>query len=161
MARVQGFVYHDLNNKETNMQSDPFGNLKEWGPVLESVCQLADEGKLSECQPGLVRILAYPDNWRLREETLRRIGAIANPDDALVRQVLSIIANDNLYFEVKILACDAMAELLKKQHHPFMEATRGMITQILDNQIATPQPPIFEQALRKLYLIARERFDNR
>ena len=143
------------------MQSDPFGNLKDWGPALECVCQLADEGKLSECQPGLVRILTYPDNWRLREETLRRIGAIANPDDALIRQVISILANDNLYYEVKILACDAMAELLKNKHHRFEEGIRVMITQTLENQIATPQPPIFEQALRKLYMVAGERFDSR
>ena len=139
------------------MQPDPFGNLKDWGPVLELVCQLADNGNLSECQPGLARILAYRDNWRLREETLKRIGAIGNPSEALTRQVLNIITNRNLYYEVRILACESMAEWLKK-NIPFDTAAKASLSQAVASQLAIPQPPIFEEALKKLHGVVRERF---
>ena len=139
------------------MQPDPFGNLKDWGPVLELVCQLADNGNLSECQPGLTRILAYRDNWRLREETLKRIGAIESPSEALIHQVLNIIANHNLYYEVRILACEAMAEWLKK-NVPFDTAARTSLSLAVASQLATPQPPIFEEALRKLHGVMHERY---
>lgn len=139
------------------MQPDPFGNLKDWGPVLELICQLADNGNLSECQPGLTRILAYRDNWRLREETLKRIGAIDNPSEALARQVLNIIGNGNLYYEVRILACESMAEWLKKNIH-FDTATTAELAQAVAGQLAIPQPPIFEDALQRLHRVVRERF---
>ncbi len=49
------------------MKKDPFGNLADYQPVLELVHDLADKGELAECQPGLIRILRYKGNWRLRE----------------------------------------------------------------------------------------------
>lgn len=139
------------------MQPDPFGNLKDWGPVLELICQAADDKSLNECQPGLTRILAYKDNWRLREETLRRIGAIGNPSEALTRQVQNIITNDNLYYEVRILACQSMAEWLKNDI-TFDAAMRASLSQAVSGLLATPQPPIFQEALQKLEGVMRERF---
>jgi hypothetical protein len=145
-------------NKGGNMQPDPFGNLKDWGPVLELVCQLADTKMLSECQPGLTRILAYKDNWRLREEALKRLGAVDNPSQPLLDQVFRIIANDNLYYEVRILACQAMAEVLKNMANRFTADTRAGLAEILSRQLATPQPPIFADALKGLDAIVHERF---
>lgn len=140
------------------MQPDPFGNLKDWGPALELICQLADDGNLRECQPGLIRILRYRDNWRLREETLSRIGKIDNPDDALVRQVLNIIADENLYYEVRILACETMMELLKNGANRFADPVAAELLKTLENILSSQHPPIFEPALRKLNSVAREKF---
>ncbi len=125
------------------MQPDPFGNLKDWGPVLELICKLADDGNLRECQPGLTRILRYRDNWRLREETLNRIGKISNPADALVRQVLNIIADENLYDEVRILACDTMMELLKNSANTFDIQTEKELLEIVENLLSSQHPPQF------------------
>ena len=55
------------------MQPDPFGNLQDWGHAMELLTTLSDNGKLNECQPGLARILAFQGNWRIREETLKRL----------------------------------------------------------------------------------------
>lgn len=138
------------------MQPDPFGNLKDWGPVLEQVYQLADDGKLSECQPGLTRILTYRDNWRLREETLKKISDIERPNEAMIRQVLRILTDENLYYEVRILAGEAMMALLKKNHRHFDSAIKSALSKTLENQLSIPQPPIFEEALKKLHSVTRE-----
>ena len=140
------------------MQPDPFGNLKDWGPVLELICKLADDGNLHECQPGLIRILRYRDNWKLREEALSRIGKINSPDDALVCQVLNISADENLYYEVRILACATMMEFLKNSANTFDTAIKTEIVKTLENLLRSQQPPIFEPALKKLHSVAREKF---
>ena len=140
------------------MQLDPFGNLRDWGPVLERIRQLSDDGKLNECQPGLTRILRYRDNWRLREEALNHIGTINNPDNTLVLQVLDIITDENLYYEVRILACETMMDFLKNGANSFASDMRKDLRQTVENLLSTQHPPIFEQALKKLYSVARERF---
>jgi hypothetical protein len=142
------------------MQPDPFGNLKDWGPVLELIYKLADDDNLHECQPGLTRILRYRDNWKLREETLIRIGKINNPEDALVRQVNNIIADENLYYEVRILACETMMELLKNTANTFNTQTEKEISKTVENLLSSQHPPIFEPALKKLYSVAREKFST-
>lgn len=140
------------------MQPDPFGNLRDWGPALELICQLADENKLCECQPGLTRILRYRDNWRLREEALNRIGKINKPDNTLVLQVLDIIIDENLYYEVRILACETMMEFLKNGANTFETEVKKEIRRSVENQFSSQHPPIFEQALKQLNSVAREKF---
>ena len=95
------------------MKQDPFGNLVEWGEVLNSIEEMAASGCLSDCQPGLVRILRYKGNWRLREAVLRHIGEIQAPSEELVDQVLSILDDDNTYYDVRILAGCALSQLIK------------------------------------------------
>lgn len=140
------------------MQPDPFGNLKDWGPVLEQIHGLAASGQLDDCQPGLVRVLAYRDNWRLREEILLRVGDIARPSDLLVRQVLRIISDENLYYEVRILAGEAMMTFMKNLQCPFLPETVADIHKALRDLLATPQPPLFEENLGKVSAVFSERF---
>ena len=140
------------------MQPDPFGNLRDWGVVLELICQLSDGSQLGECQPGLVRILRYRDNWRLREEVLNRIGNINKPDNTLVLQVLDVITDENLYYEVRILACETMMEFLKNGANAFETEVKKEMRQTVENLLSSQHPPIFEQALKKLYSVAREKF---
>ena len=95
------------------MKQDPFGNLTDWGPVLDTFEVLADNGRLAECQPGLIRILRFKGNWRLREEVLKRVGKIQTPSRELVLQVLAILSDDNTYYDARIIAGDALVQLLK------------------------------------------------
>lgn len=141
----------NLYDKGAAMQADPFGNLKDWGPVLEQMCQLAENGGLGDCQAGLTRILTYQNNWRLREEALNRIGEIQAPSDTLIRQVLHIVADDNLYYEVRILACECLVKLLGHASRHFDADLQSAIPQTAKNLLVLPQPPIFTDALTRLH----------
>ena len=132
------------------MTPDPFGNLRDWGPVLETLEELAHNGRLDECQDGLVRILRYPGNWRLREEALKHIPRIARPGLPLINQVLHIVADDNLYFEVRILAARALVSLIEQHRRlsaPTPTPDEPPVAETLRRLRSVPQPPRFEQAL--------------
>jgi len=132
------------------MKDDPFGNLRDWGPVLELLDELVRSGKLAECQRGLVRILRYKGNWRLREEVLKRIGGISSPSNELVGQTLTVFADDNLYYDARILASNAIIQLLNNSpgslHREFVPA----IQKVLDKLRKVPQPPIYADAIKQL-----------
>lgn len=132
------------------MTDDPFGNLREWGPVLELLDELAKSGKLAECQRGLVRILRYKGNWRLREEVLERIGGIPSPSDKLVGQVLTILADDNLYYDVRIIAGNTLIQLLKNSQVTSHRELVPEIQKVVDKLNQSPQPPFFDDAIKKL-----------
>ena len=132
------------------MTQDPFGNLRDWGPVLDLLEELVNSGRLDDCQTGLIRILRYQGNWRLREEALKMVGRIAHPGEKLVAQVLRIVADDNIYYEARILASQALSALApnwRRQAVPpaatDVQAAADKIRQLL----STPQPPFFHQAL--------------
>jgi len=133
------------------MKHDPFGNLRDWGPVLELFDELADSGQLGPYQPGLIRILRYKGNWRLREAVLMRVGEIETPSSELVLEVLSILADDNIYYDVRILAGDALTKLLKNVRDGFNGNIRMSVQKVAERLRRTPQPIIFDNALRKLY----------
>lgn len=132
------------------MKHDPFGNLCDWGPVLELFDELAENGKLAECQPGLIRILRYKGNWRLREEVLKRTGEIQTPSDELVCQVLNILADDNIYYDARILASDALIQLLKNVQGGIYGEINKEVRNVAEKLKIIPQPPFFDKALKKL-----------
>ena len=133
------------------MKEDPFGNLTDWGAVLDMVDELADTGKLSECQPGLIRILRYKGNRRLREEVLKQVTRIQSPSHHLIRQVLSILDDDNTYYDARILASDALIQMLKNIQNGFGDEISIAVRKITERLRTTPHPPIFDTALKKLY----------
>jgi len=130
---------------------DPFGNLSDWGRVLDILDNVSDNAKLEECQTGLIRILKFKGNWRLREEVLKRVGSIQSPCDALVFQVLSILADDNIYYEARILATEALIQMLKNAQEGFNRNITTSIQKVIDRLRRTLQPNIFDNSLKKLY----------
>ena len=133
------------------MKKDPFGNLADYRPVLELVHDLADTGKLAKCQPGLIRILRYKGNWRLREAVLKRVGEIQTPSEDLVSQVLSILADDNIYYDVRILAGHALIQLSESLRDGFCDGINTEAQKVTEKLRSTPQPPFFVTTLEKLY----------
>ena len=132
------------------MKHDPFGNLTDWGPVLDTFEDLADSGSLAECQPGLIRILRFKGNWRLREEVLKRVGEIQTPSREMVLQVLAILADDNTYYDARIIAGDALVQLLKCRPADAHEQLTSAIRKLVDKLKSTPQPPFFDEALDRV-----------
>jgi len=132
------------------MTDDPFGSLRDWGPVLELLDELVSNGKLAECQRGLVRILRYKGNWRLREEVLKRIGEIPSPSAELVSQALTIFADDNIYYDARILASDALIQFLKNSQSSLQQEFVPEVKRVIQKLSKLPQPPIYDTAIKKL-----------
>jgi len=132
------------------MTDDPFGNLRDWGPVLKLLDELASNGKLSQCQHGLVRILRYKGNWRLREEVLKRVGEISSPSNELVGQTLTIFTDDNIYYDARILASNAIIQLLNNSQDSLHREFVPKIRKVLDKLSKFPQPPIYADAIKRL-----------
>lgn len=130
------------------MTHDPFGNLTNWGPVLDTIEELACKGDLSECQSGLIRILRFRGNWRLREEVLKCAGEIRSPSNELIHQVISILDDDNIYYDARILACEALVQLLERVQDDDEVSDRAR--KVIDKLKRTLQPPYFDKALDRL-----------
>lgn len=132
------------------MTSDIFGDLREWGCVLEQISQLAKNGKLGEHQEGLARILRYRENWRLREEVLKAVGGLESPSRELLSAILDIASDDRLYFEVRILAIQAVERMIANttgyqgRTCTVKQSAVERLTAIRDSG-----PPVFRDALQK------------
>lgn len=133
------------------MEHDPFGNLSDWAPVIDLLQELEKNGQLPKCQPGLVRILRYKGNWRLREAVLERIGKIQNPSDELISQVINILDDDNIYYDARVLASNALIPLLKNTQNGLYNKINTDLRKVARKLSATPQPPFFINALNKLF----------
>jgi hypothetical protein len=134
------------------MKHDPFGNLNDWGTVLELLEELSNKGLLTYCQPGLIRILRYRGNWRLREEVLKRVGEIQVPSNELLFQVLATLSDDNIYYDVRILAGDALIQLLNSAQGGSLVELNHEICKVIEKLRSTPQPPFLDEALKRLHM---------
>ncbi len=137
------------------MNVDGFGNLREWGRVLEKMEVLTKSGKLGDCQEELVRVLRYNDNWRLREAALAALPGISEPSPALIDEALKIMMRDDLYYDVRILAADALGKTLKKDSRTNrrggdkMKETLNRVIEGMNRLLSDPQPPILHRAVRE------------
>lgn len=146
-----GSMENDVARSESSMEQDPFGNLNEWGKVLNILDELLHKGKLQKCQPGLIRILRFKGNWRLREETLRRLGTIQHPSDELVIQVLNILADDNIYYDARILAADALRQIVQNAQGDFQGKLTASLWNVTERLRKTMQPFALDNALKRLH----------
>lgn len=135
------------------MPKDEFGNLEEWGRVLSQLARLARDQELDQHQDGLVRLLRYSDNWRLREAALEAAGNVKCPSEALTSEVLRIMANERLYHEVRVLAAEALARLIVAMRATDAARHRTLEQQVVDQMHAlldSPHPPILRQAVQRV-----------
>ena len=132
------------------MRDDPFGNLTDWGGALHTLEKLSENGGLSECQHGLIRILRYKGNWRLREEVLQRVGAVRAPSNELIQQVISVLDDDNLYYDARIIAGNALIQLLQNAESAGGDLHDRART-VAEKLKSTPHPPFFHKALDRLH----------
>lgn len=136
------------------MENNTFGNLKDWGPVLEQMETLAKSGKLGDCQNELIRVLRYNDNWRLREAAIEYLADIRNPSPELIDEVYAIMMREDLYYDVRILAADALGKVLghctKKGKFGEAAVNRNASKVIhgMKRLLEDPQPPILHKAVR-------------
>lgn len=132
------------------MNSDIFGNLKEWGKVLELLDNLKQSKKLDEHQKGLARILKYGENWRLLEQVLECGKEINHPEDQFLLEVFNIMSDRNIYLDARILALNILVCLfprINRNHNH--KLSQGLIVRKMRNILNLPGPPIFQEAVAK------------
>lgn len=142
------------------MSADIFGNLREWGEVPEQLRQLAESKKLDEHQKGLIRILRYRENWRLRELALDVVKTLESPCDELLGVILDIMMDDSIYGEVRVLAADAMSQLAGRRQTKGTNGRSGDVDRIIEKMnmlLRVPQAPVLHEAVRKSLLMIQGR----
>ncbi len=134
------------------MGGDIFGNLREWGHVPEQITELADAGKLDEHQAGLVRILRYRDNWRLQEMVLKSMKDLSAPSDELISEVLGLLADEGLYYQARILAAQALADLLTRKGIEYAEDRDAVLRRVVERirtVVDSHGPPVLHNVMRE------------
>lgn len=133
------------------MSGDIFGNLREWREIPRQLERLSDTGSLSKHEAGLVRILRYRENWRLRELALGVLDDLDSPSEKVLSAVLDILTDETLYREVRVLAAQTLGQLARKRRqtpeegiaevHGFLERIE-MLQQI-------PHEPVLASAIQQ------------
>jgi hypothetical protein len=133
------------------MKADVFGDLRDWGRVLSVLQLLEGKGRLDEVQEGLVRILNYRNNWRLREQALVSARRVVEPSGQLLQAVICVLRDENSYLDARILAAQTLACLAPRffRKHQVADMTPGAIRQNLMQVVAKPEPPVLRQAVEK------------
>ena len=134
------------------MKGDIFGNLREWGHIPEQLAELAQAGALDDHQEGLIRLLRYRHNWRLREMALESVEHLKSPTDKLLLEVVRILTDDGLYCEVRMLAARVLGGWLQSIGVSDARSS-GIARQIVEQLTAiveSPQSPVFHEAARSV-----------
>lgn len=128
------------------MEEKAFGNLEDWGQIIDRIEALKRSGRLDNVQAQLLHILRYKDNWRLRESVLMSIKQLENPCDEVLAETAKIMMDDNVYLDARILAASALGNLIQKSRKDEMkEKIIAQMKQLTD----TIQPPILHEAIEK------------
>lgn len=136
------------------MEDTIFGNLMDWGTVLEKLEKLSDNRELGQHQDELIRLLRFDQNWRLREAAIEALPLVENPDLDLARAVISLIKRKDLYYDVRILASDSLgklADIIVSNRAFDRDILKQFITEIknmLESLLASPEPPKFHEILQ-------------
>jgi len=135
------------------MENIIFGNLNDWGIVLEKLEKLSQTSELDNCQDELIRLLRFDQNWRLREAAIESLPFVENPSLNLAREVSALVKRKDLYYDVRILATDGLEKLAAAivgnktfDKDILKQFIRGIVKD-MDDLLASPEPPKFHDAL--------------
>jgi hypothetical protein len=78
---------------------------------------------------------------------LKRVGNIQTPSEDLFYQVLSILGDDNVYYDARVIAGEALSSMLKNVHASSYGEMAAALEKVIEKIRRTPQPPFFEEAL--------------
>jgi len=87
----------------------------------------------------------------LRGEERRRGGKIENPSAEVIYQVLAVLADDNIYYDARILASKALIALLENTRDGFRSEMNEAVKKVTERLMAPPQPPYFDDAIMELF----------
>lgn len=136
------------------MENIIFGNLNDWGVVLEKLEKLSETRELDNYQDELIRLLRFDQNWRLREAAIESLPFVKSPGLKLAREVNTLIKRKDLYYDVRILATDGLEKLATTivnnkgvDRDILKQFIHGIVTD-MEDLLASPEPPKFHDALQ-------------
>ena len=131
------------------MNSDIFGNLVDWGDVLDMLEGLKNSKELDNHQAGLARILRYPNNWRLREAALDVISEVETPTEELLKETLNIVMDNDIYDDVRIQAARTLSELVTRDRGApgNLGGMKSVIQERMEDLLRTPHSPVFVEGI--------------
>jgi len=134
------------------MTNDVFGNLMDWGPVIDELEALRERHELDSHQAGLIRILRYRDNWRLREAVLDCVKDMSRPSDELLQTVLAILMDEAIYDEARSMAAEALAAVCGRQQNgdgqTSAAVTPALVVEKMNDLLHRLGAPVFHKAIR-------------
>lgn len=136
---------------------DIFGDLREWGAVLDQIERLRLSKLLDGHQKGLIRILRYRYNWQLRQAALRAVADLRNPSKDLFDLLLAIVTDEHSDLDTRLLACDAVRRVVALSQAQggidhFEPAAAGRAREFL----RVPQPPVLREAVEGWRVLERK-----
>jgi len=132
------------------MSRDVFGDLQDWGRVLDQIAELRRSKKLDQHQEGLARLLRYQGNWRLREAALEAVKEVNSPTSVLLSQVVAVMMDEGVYWRARVLATETLSQLIQKRGRkvPVIISAGGVVKK-MNRLLDTPQAPVFHESIRK------------
>lgn len=124
---------------------------------MDTLYLLIDSSTLDDHQEELIRLLRYDGNWRLRETAVEASATLRRPAIETVKQIVQLIKRDDLYYNIRIMASEALSTLV-----PVILANQDMdkdLVRVFINEanhevyelLSSPAPPIFHDALEVTY----------
>ncbi len=131
------------------MGADIFGDLKDWGRVLETIERVRMREGLEEHQAGLARILRYRENWRLADRVLRVVPEVRQASDLLIAEVCNILVMSDVHPDIRVRAARALGHLLVHRPDQVSSFDPARTLQTMSDVVARGCPPALEEALEE------------
>jgi hypothetical protein len=132
------------------MEDHSFGNLMDWGRVLERLEKIKENSALDEYQNELIRILRYKENWRLTERVLEYAREIRHPVDELIGELCSILRNPTYCADSRVLAAGALSVLIPRKVKKTVEYPKfegASVVEVMREILKSPEAPIVHNAV--------------
>ncbi len=130
------------------MSYDVFGDLQEWGRVLDQVQKMRADGAFDDHQQGLARLARYPFNWQLRQAGRRAIAELKRPCDEVIQVAVQIMMDEKNDMGTRLLAVQAVRGALRKGCGTISEPARLEAVTSIRDLLAKPQPPVLHASAR-------------
>lgn len=140
---------------EGTMKKYVLGNLEEWDKALDVLGEIEKNKLLDEYQKELIYMIRYNDNWRLREAAIEASRAVNNPDQELINELLSVMKNEGIYVDARIMATDAIGRIIANTSNndacdqDEICKMKARADECLTNLAKCPQVPVFLEMITK------------
>jgi hypothetical protein len=131
------------------MPTDVFGDLQEWGCVLNRLDDLRKAGVLDDHQSGLARLIRYQHNWRVQQEALLAAACVSRPVEPLIHATAKVLDDREAILENRILAARALGSLLSclQSGEDGLTCEAGSAALVMKAVLADGGPPILQRAV--------------